>query len=49
MNFLYSRIFVDTRGLINLKLFFSPIQDGLFWGCSRMGGGHKKAPLIMQI
>ena len=22
----------------------NPIQDGLFWGCTRMGGG-KKAPL----
>ena len=26
--------------------YFNPIQDGLFWGCSRMrGGGSKKAPL----
>ena len=26
---------------------FDPIQDWLFWGCSRMreGGGSKKAPL----
>ena len=23
----------------------NPIQDRLFWGCSRMGGGTKKAPL----
>ena len=23
----------------------NPIQDGLFWGCSRMGGG-KKAPTL---
>ena len=48
MNFLYSRIFVDTRGLINLKLFFSPIQDGLFWahgwGGGGGGGGTKRPP-----
>ena len=25
--------------------FFNPIQDGLFRGCSRIGGGGKKAPL----
>ena len=24
--------------------FLNPIQDGLFRGCSRMGGGGKKAP-----
>ena len=24
---------------------FSPIQDGSFWGCSRMGGGTKGSPV----
>ena len=23
---------------------FNPIQDGLFWGCTRMGGGGAKRP-----
>ena len=23
---------------------FNPIQDGLFWGCSRIGGGVAKRP-----
>ena len=23
----------------------NPIQDGLFWGCSRMGAAGKKVPL----
>ena len=23
---------------------FNPVQDGLFWGCSRMGGGGQKCP-----
>ena len=23
----------------------NPIQDGHFWGCSRMGGGEQKDPL----
>ena len=27
-----------------MKSFINPIQDGLFWGCSRMEGG-KKVPL----
>ena len=26
------------------RWIISPIQDGLFWGCSRMGGGGKKTP-----
>ena len=28
-------------------LLFNPIQDGLFWGCSRMGGGQK-GPLSLK-
>ena len=27
---------------------FNPIQDGLFWGCSRMGGGCKKTPPCLK-
>ena len=27
---------------------FNPIQDGLFWGCSRMGGGAKRPPPCLK-
>ena len=32
----------------NLHFAFNPIQDGHFWGCSKMGvgGGGKKSPLL---
>ena len=32
-----------------LSNLFNPIQDGLFWGCSRMGGGEAKIPPIPKI
>ena len=37
------------KGLIIVRIefdvsFFNPIQDGLFRGCSRMGGGKKVPP-----
>ena len=37
-------VYLDPRGNINLVHFrghdnFNPIQGGLFWGCSWMGGG----------
>ena len=28
---------------------FNPIQDGSFWGCSRIGGGGKKASSIKSV
>ena len=35
---------IFSLGGLDLKSFINPIQDGLFWGCSRMEGG-KKVPL----
>ena len=32
-----------SRGLLN------PLQDGHFWGCSRMGEGGKKHPSLPKI
>ena len=37
-------VYLNPRGNINLVHFrghdnFNPIQGGLFWGCSWMGGG----------
>ena len=26
---------------VNKGVIFNPIQDGLFWGCSRMGGAKR--------
>ena len=34
---------LSGRSLFHTSL--NPIQDGLFRGCSRMGGGGKKSPL----
>ena len=33
----------DQQNMFSIN--FNPIQDGLFWGFSRMEGGGKKAPL----
>ena len=45
------------RGKKHTILLVNPIQDGLFWGCSRMGGGQKGPhslksvthPLMMKL
>ena len=44
--FILGAILSITRFCIFTTAFFNPIQDGLFWGCSRMRaeGGGKKAP-----
>ena len=34
-----------TSIFTNLQLTVNPIQDGHFWGCSRMWGGQKGPPL----
>ena len=43
-------VYLNPRGNINLVHFrghdnFNPIQGGLFWGCSWMGGWGQKGPL----
>ena len=39
--------------LINTVINFNPNQDGLFWGCSRMGGGGggvaKRSPSLKSV
>ena len=49
-------VYLNPRGNINLVHFrghdnFNPIQGGLFWGCSWMGGGAggKKAPSLKFV
>ena len=38
--------YVNYMSYINYRTYvFNPIQDGLFRGCSRMGGGSFLAPL----
>ena len=42
MNIIYFRIKFQGSNIIQEST--NPIQDGLFQGCSRMGGEGKKAP-----
>ena len=38
--------YVNYMSYINYRTYvFNPIQDGLFWGCSQMGGGPFWPPL----
>ena len=30
-------------------IIINPIQDGLFWGCSWMGGGVARRPPLLEI
>ena len=34
-----------SESLNKQNFYISPIQDMLFWGCSRIGGGQKAPPL----
>ena len=38
-------VVVDTM----LEVVVNPIQDGLFWGCSRIGGGQKGPPSLKSV
>ena len=35
--------------ILVIRLLFNPIQEGLFRGCSRMGGGEPKWPHLPKI
>ena len=32
-----------------MKFYVNPIQDGHFWGCSRVGGGGQKSSHLPKI